>query len=215
MASLITTDQIQYWMKLDGVFVRVTENNAFDPSTDLETYDPKYKDRVNQPSYVTGKKTSIEMDIDLIDPGELQSWLIAHEDEVNVEVDIVRVFSFRPAVPDWAATTAHTVGQRVIGSTNIYECTVAGTTGSSEPTWPSSGTVTDGTATWTYVGSAEGHPVGASGYAAKKATFTLTQNPIDGPAGEAAKATGTLNMKSDGWTEGLFDTGTKTFTPAG
>ena len=30
----------------------------------------------------------------------------------------------------------------------IYEVTTAGTSGSSEPTWPSSGTVTDGGVTW-------------------------------------------------------------------
>jgi hypothetical protein len=154
MAELITTDQIQYWMKTDADFVRVTETNAFDPATDLTTYDPTYKDRVNQPSYVTGKKTTIEMDIDLIAPGDLQEWLLANEDEVNVPTEIVRVLMFK------AATAP------------------------------------------------------ATGYVAKKAAFSLTQNPIDGSAGEAAKATGTLKMTSDGWTEGTFDPATATFTPA-
>jgi hypothetical protein len=32
----------------------------------------------------------------------------------------------------------------------IFKCTTAGTTGTTEPTWPSSGTVADGTAVWTY-----------------------------------------------------------------
>ncbi len=151
--KLITTDQIQYWMKTDAVFVRVTENNAFDPSTDLDTYDPTYKDRINQPSYVTGKKTTIELDIDLIDPGALQTWLMDHEDDVNVPTEVIRVMMFKPAETP------------------------------------------------------------AVGFVAKKAAFALTQNPIDGGAGEAAKATGTLAMTSDGWTAGTFDPETATFTP--
>lgn len=154
VSKLITTDQIQYWLKTGLVFVRVTEDNAFDPSTDLNTYDPTYKDRINQPSYVTGKKTTIELDIDLIDPGALQTWLMENEDAVNVPTEIVRVMMFKPATAP------------------------------------------------------------AIGFVAKKAAFSLTQNPIDGSAGEAAKATGTLLMTSDGWTAGTFDPQTATFTPA-
>lgn len=153
MGDLVTTDQIQYWIKAGADFVRVTENSAFDPSSDLSTYDPTYKDRVNQPSYVTGRKTTIEMDIDLVTPGTLQDWLLANEDVVNVETEVVRVMMFSPAVP-------------------------------------------------------------GPGYEAKKATFNLTQNPIDGSAGEAVKLTGTLSMTSDGWTVGVFDPDTATFTPA-
>ena len=153
MAKLITTDQIQYWMRAGASFVRVTENNAFNPTTDLTTYDPTYKDRVNQPSYVTGKKTTIEMDIDLIDPGPLQTWLMENEDAVNVPTEIVRVMMFKAATPP------------------------------------------------------------STGFEAKRAAFTLTQNPIDGSAGEAAKATGTLSMTSDGWTASTFNPTTATFTP--
>lgn len=153
MGDIVTTDQIQYWIKAGADFVRVTENSAFDPSSDLSTYDPTYKDRVNQPSYVTGKKTTIEMDIDLIDPGTLQEWLLANEDEVNVATEVVRVMMFQPATP-------------------------------------------------------------GPGYEAKKAAFNLTQNPADGSAGEAVKLTGTLAMTSDGWTAGVFDPDTATFTPA-
>lgn len=153
MLKLITPDQIQYWMRAGVPLVRVTESNAFNPTTDLTTYDPTYKDRVNQPSYVTGKKTTIEMDIDLIDPGPLQTWLMENEDAVNVPTEIVRVMMFKAATPP------------------------------------------------------------SAGFEARRAEFTLTQNPIDGSAGEAARATGTLSMTSDGWTPGTFDPGTATFTP--
>lgn len=51
-------------------------------------------------------------------------------------------------------STAVSSGDTVIPATpngHIYRCTTAGTTGSGEPTWPTTnnGTVTDGTAVWT------------------------------------------------------------------
>ena len=52
----------------------------------------------------------------------------------------------------WASTTAFSLGELVKASSynnHAYLCTVAGTTGSSEPAWVSSGTNTDGTVTWT------------------------------------------------------------------
>lgn len=54
----------------------------------------------------------------------------------------------------WAALTAYAVGDIVWPTTangRIYRCTVAGTSGASEPTFPTSaaGTVVDGTVTWT------------------------------------------------------------------
>lgn len=58
----------------------------------------------------------------------------------------------------WAATTAYAVGQVVRPSaTNgyIYRCAVAGTTGSTPPTWPTvfGQDVTDGSVTWVNCGS--------------------------------------------------------------
>lgn len=61
--------------------------------------------------------------------------------------------------PDWAATTAKTLNSFVVPATpngHYYRCTVAGTTGSSNPTWPTNGTtVTDGTVTWVDMGLIE------------------------------------------------------------
>jgi hypothetical protein len=50
----------------------------------------------------------------------------------------------------WAATTAYLADALVVASGKLYKCTTAGTSGSTAPTWPASGTVTDGTAVWTY-----------------------------------------------------------------
>lgn len=61
-------------------------------------------------------------------------------------------------VPPWEASTAYIVGDKVrtpADNKHIYLCTVAGTSGSSAPTWPTTswGTITDNTATWTEVGT--------------------------------------------------------------
>lgn len=50
----------------------------------------------------------------------------------------------------WAAASAYSLGDLVVGATGVYECTTAGTSGATEPTWPTSGTVTDGTVVWTF-----------------------------------------------------------------
>ncbi|MEW6570573.1 MAG: twin-arginine translocation signal domain-containing protein [Nitrospirota bacterium] len=59
------------------------------------------------------------------------------------------------AYSTWKANTAYRVGQCVLPATNYigwkYECTTAGTSGATEPIWPTTdGTpITDGTVTWT------------------------------------------------------------------
>ena len=60
----------------------------------------------------------------------------------------------------WAASTAFSVGDVRRASTSqssglVFECTTAGTSGSSEPTWPTdiSNTVTDNTVVWTAISS--------------------------------------------------------------
>lgn len=57
---------------------------------------------------------------------------------------------------DWAATTAYVLGNRVeptTPNTYVYEVTTAGTSGGSEPTWPTviGSTVVDGTVVWTCI----------------------------------------------------------------
>ena len=56
----------------------------------------------------------------------------------------------------WQASMPYTVDSVVVPSTSnghYYKCITAGTSGTTEPTWPttSGGTVTDGTVTWTEV----------------------------------------------------------------
>lgn len=61
---------------------------------------------------------------------------------------------FRTGTAAWAASTAYSVGQTVFGNNasapgKVMECTVAGTSAASQPTWPAVGsTVADNTVTW-------------------------------------------------------------------
>jgi len=51
----------------------------------------------------------------------------------------------------WVTTTAYSLGDRVVASGKIYECTTAGTSGTPAPSSKESA-VTDGTVTWAYIG---------------------------------------------------------------
>lgn len=59
----------------------------------------------------------------------------------------------------WQANTAYLVGAQVVAEPrngSYFTCTVAGTSGATQPTWPTSqpNTVTDGTVTWGFGGGA-------------------------------------------------------------
>lgn len=63
------------------------------------------------------------------------------------------------AVPDWAASTAYAVGDRVSNDDDkTYRCTTAGTSAASPATGPSGtgATIADGTVVWAYVSEAAG-----------------------------------------------------------
>lgn len=87
----------------------------------------------------------------------------------------------------WAASTAYAAGAFVrptsVTDTNelVFECTTAGTSAATEPTWPTAdaGTVTDGTVTWTgrkrkfRKGMDAGYPAHTDGTASANRTITL------------------------------------------
>lgn len=88
----------------------------------------------------------------------------------------------------WQASTAYSLGDRVQPVTPnglVYECTTAGTSNSSEPTWPTSSigdTVVDNTAVWTYV--AAKHPT-------TEVKLATTSGGLPGATGGAALSLGT------------------------
>jgi hypothetical protein len=69
---------------------------------------------------------------------------------------IIRSITPSTAFP-WVASNAYNLGdvaRPTAGNSHLYQCTTAGTSGSAQPTWPTGGgTVTDGTAVWTDLGT--------------------------------------------------------------
>ncbi|MDE2100863.1 MAG: phage gp6-like head-tail connector protein [Patescibacteria group bacterium] len=65
-------------------------------------------------------------------------------------------------LPAWAATSQYQKGSQVVANGFVFTAMVAGTSGNTQPTWPSilAGTVTDGTVQWsatdTYAGVVSG-----------------------------------------------------------
>lgn len=58
------------------------------------------------------------------------------------------------ATAAWAGTTVYAAGDVILDTGRAYIVTVAGTSGASEPTWPTNGgTVSDGTVTWKDLGT--------------------------------------------------------------
>lgn len=58
------------------------------------------------------------------------------------------------SVGTWAGGRTYAVGDSVYANGKNHDCTTAGTSAGTAPTWPTSGTVTDGTAVWTEGGDA-------------------------------------------------------------
>ncbi|KKN74867.1 hypothetical protein LCGC14_0386160 [marine sediment metagenome] len=81
----------------------------------------------------------------------------------------VHIFVPTTSGTEWVASTAYTVNDYVQPTTPnnnfTYKCTVAGTSHSSEPTWPTTagGTVVDNTVTWTAVAHDYTYELAASG----------------------------------------------------
>lgn len=117
----------------------------------------------------------------------------------------------------WQATHAYTLNQYVIPTTFaskvtaqgqqgvIFVCTTAGTSGASEPTWPSTegGTVTDGGVTWTEVslrfqaGTFTGAEVAGNAYGRIAVTANSTNFPAASSAEPSVLSNGTaINFAS-------------------
>lgn len=108
----------------------------------------------------------------------------------------------------WTATTvvatgAYGVPSAFVGTGSsagkVFKATTGGTTGSSQPTWPTSGTVTDGSVTWTEVsalfaaGTITGaEPGGGIGYSRQSITNNGTNWALQSAGNPATVLSGAL-----------------------
>jgi hypothetical protein len=79
----------------------------------------------------------------------------------------------------WAANTTYSVASQVVPNPPngfYFQATTPGVSGAAQPTWPSAGTVVDGTVVWTFAGPTP--TVNASGYAATIATALTTASGV-------------------------------------
>ncbi len=78
-------------------------------------------------------------------------------------------------VATWSGEHAYVAGDAIIANSDIYQCTTAGTSAASEPTWTDKDetgeTITDGTVTWTNRGAAT--MVDGTDYTLGKAGLTI------------------------------------------
>lgn len=108
----------------------------------------------------------------------------------------------------WTASTAYSAGAYVIPTTfnsisgeqgKIFKCTTAGTSGTTQPTWPTGegATVTDNTVTWTEVsllfqaGTFTGAEVATGGYARVGVAANSTNFPAASSAEPSVLSNGT------------------------
>jgi len=106
-----------------------------------------------------GGTTTLTHESDLSDnPQDLQLWFGSPlssrklEAQSNPSVDQVTLTP-TDILPEWVASTAYSLGdtaEPTVDNTYRYKVTTAGTSGGTEPTWPTSigSTVVDGTVTW-------------------------------------------------------------------
>ncbi|MFN7134472.1 MAG: hypothetical protein ACK4N5_20495, partial [Myxococcales bacterium] len=111
-------------------------------------------------------------EIDDVDPGTSSMTLVCRDLGARLQdrfIELERFYGINTSVgvPLWRPQRAVTVGQRIgpthPSSVQYRTCTVAGTTGATEPLWNNGGTTADGTAVWSapVSGSAAGGPVQA------------------------------------------------------
>lgn len=87
----------------------------------------------------------------------------------------------------WVAATAYALNDWVNPSNgHLYKCTTSGTSGGTEPTWPTDGsTVSDGTAVWTDMGAAAAPT--SSDWTADHGGITMANSATGFPAGAPIK----------------------------
>lgn len=67
---------------------------SWDQSTDSNNYEPSYIDKKNSPKFTLSKDFNVDYELDLYRNNELSAYLVEHEDEEDIQVDVVRVYNW-------------------------------------------------------------------------------------------------------------------------
>lgn len=96
---LIGIYEMQHYLSFytEGVLgdaLHATELTKAETKVENNEYSPKYIDKKINPKYVTGRTTSIELELDALLPGEVQAQIAQHEDDVNVACVYMRTLNY-------------------------------------------------------------------------------------------------------------------------
>ncbi len=90
--------ELQDWINIGSAetpsWQNVTNLLSWEFDDDAETYDPSYIDTKKKPSFTISKSASIEYEKDLYSNNALDAFLIEHEDDSNVAVEVCRVYTW-------------------------------------------------------------------------------------------------------------------------
>lgn len=75
-------------------FVEFDNLLSWDQSTDANNYEPNYINKKNSPKFTLSKDFNVDYELDLYKNNSLSSYLVEHEDEEDIPVDIVRVYTW-------------------------------------------------------------------------------------------------------------------------
>lgn len=78
-------------------WVKVTNLLSWEFNDDDVTYEPDYIDVKVSPVYTVAKKASIEYEKDAYKNNALDTWLMQHEDDTNIPVEVCRVRTWENA----------------------------------------------------------------------------------------------------------------------
>lgn len=72
-------------------YLNVTSLLSWEFADDQKTYEPDYLDTQKKSKYITGSSASIDYEKDAYSNNALDTFLMAHEDDSNIPVEVVRV----------------------------------------------------------------------------------------------------------------------------
>ena len=81
------TSEAPEWTEFDNLL-------SWDQSTDTNSYEPSYINRKNSPKFTLSKDFNVEYEVDLYKNNKLSTYLVEHEDEEDIPVEVVRVYNW-------------------------------------------------------------------------------------------------------------------------